>query len=48
MDEQNTPIGYFATLDTATISMHEMFVSLVKAGFTENQALKLVLGLVSN
>lgn len=37
-------LGYY-TLDTAAIAMHEMYHSLLKAGFTETQALALVVGL---
>lgn len=30
------------TIMTAAISLHEMFISMVTAGFTEEQALELV------
>jgi hypothetical protein len=47
MDEANNLVQ-FDTLDIAAVSMHELFESLRRAGFDETQALKLVLGLVSN
>jgi hypothetical protein len=36
---------HYTTLDDATVMMHELFLSLQKAGFSETQALRLVLGL---
>lgn len=41
-DDFNSPI-----LDAA-IAMHEMFLTFVKAGFTENQALFLVADVLRN
>jgi hypothetical protein len=38
-DEARDPFG---TLATAAVALHELFVSLVKAGFTEEHALRLV------
>jgi hypothetical protein len=43
MDEPRS-LGYF-TLDSAAIAMHEMYQSLLKAGFTETEAIALVVGL---
>ena len=34
--------GTFQTLHTAAVMLHEMFISLTGAGFTEQQALFLV------
>ena len=42
--EDKSSVNY-VILDDATVMMHELFVSLQKAGFTETQALRLVLGL---
>ena len=42
--EDKSSVNY-VILDDATIMMHELFVSLQRAGFTETQALRLVLGL---
>lgn len=35
----------FYTLDLAAIAMHEMYHSLLKAGFSDSQAIALVVGL---
>jgi len=43
--EKNESSINFVTLDDAAVMMHELFLSLQKAGFTEIQALRLVLGL---
>lgn len=42
--EDKSSVNY-VILDDATVMMHELFVSLQRAGFTETQALRLVLGL---
>lgn len=44
MENQNSSVN-FVTLDDAAVMMHELFLSLQKAGFSETQALRLVLGL---
>jgi hypothetical protein len=42
-DDQSEP---FSQLVEAAISAHEMFKAYMQAGFTEDQALKLVVGLM--
>lgn len=34
----------FNTITTAAVAMHEMFTSLLEAGFTEEQALRILIG----
>ena len=36
----------FSALATSAITMHEIFLGLMSAGFTEDQALKLITGLI--
>jgi len=43
MDRPNH-IGY-PTMESAAIAMHELYLSLIKAGFSEKQALSLIVGL---
>jgi hypothetical protein len=38
----------FTQMVMAGIATHEMFVSFVRGGFTEDQALKLVANIISN
>lgn len=35
---------YDATLDSAAVEDHEMFISWVRAGFTQEQAMHLLMG----
>lgn len=35
-------------LQTAAVGMHEMFTSLMEAGFTENQAIKMTVELATS
>lgn len=34
-------------METAAVMMHEMFLSCCKAGFSEDQAIKLLLGMMA-
>jgi hypothetical protein len=36
----------FSALATSAIAMHEVFLGLVSAGFTEDQALKIITGIM--
>lgn len=36
----------FSALATSAIAMHEVFLGLVSAGFTEDQALKIITGII--
>jgi hypothetical protein len=36
----------FSALATSAIAMHEVFLGFVSAGFTEDQALKIITGLI--
>ena len=36
----------FSALATSAIAMHEVFLGFVAAGFTEDQALKIITGLI--
>jgi hypothetical protein len=42
--EKPMSMGY-PTMESAAIAMHELFLSLTKAGFDENQALFILVGL---
>lgn len=37
-----------ATMDESAIEMHEAFLAFTKAGFTEDQALTLLIGMAGN
>ena len=38
----------FSALATSAIAMHEVFLGFVSAGFTEDQALKIITGLIKS
>lgn len=42
----NTVPDGFSALATSAIAMHEVFLGFVSAGFTEDQALKIITGLI--
>lgn len=39
--------NYPLSMSEGAIAMHEFYLSLIEAGFTENQALQLVLGMAT-
>jgi hypothetical protein len=38
----------FSALATSAIAMHEVFLGFVSAGFTEDQALKIITGIITS
>lgn len=38
----------FTSLASGLVQMHELFLNLIAGGFTENQAIKILIGLVQN
>ena len=44
--ETNSITDGFSALATSAIAMHEIFLGLVSAGFTEDQALKIITGII--
>lgn len=44
-DSDSIPDG-FSSLATSAIAMHEVFLGFVSAGFTEDQALKMITGII--
>ncbi len=47
MDEQEYADDIPGEMDTSFIMLHEIFVSLMAAGFTEKQALAIITGIVT-
>jgi hypothetical protein len=39
-------MGDFSSMDEGHVALHEMFLSLQRGGFTENQALKLIANVI--
>lgn len=44
--DTNSITDGFSALATSAIAMHEIFLGLVSAGFTEDQALKIITGII--
>jgi len=38
----------FSALATSAIAMHEVFLGFMSAGFTEDQALKIIIGIITS
>jgi len=36
------------TLDESSVAMHEMYLSYLRAGFTEEQAMRIIIAIVTN